>query len=93
MNKVENEIISAYSEEQGIQDGILLEIHDEKINLMTSNLKEKLFQQILDSILLKANREIKKRIDWFYSFEFHNKKIFLVLNNSGKFTLMLGEDY
>jgi len=99
------ELISVYTSEDGIEDGILiglkqLGIKESKINLMTSsvymqykNLGCDEAKSKIEDLIERAETEMSERDDWFYNFKYKDKKYFVAQNETGKYTLMLPEDY
>lgn len=115
----EQDITSQYTEQQAVEDGILLDVAEIKpewaakglFNYITANLLSKGYLDnnkikitcIID-LLNQANQIVKKKsknfkvFDHFFSgkIELPNgekQKIFIQQNATGKFTIMLPEDY
>lgn len=119
-NDLFGETIMTYTEEQAVEDGILVPVAEFKqgwekglFNYITSNLlckckymayNESFSIANLMDLLNQANQIVKKNSNGFKEFDhfFSGKielpsglqqKIFICQNSTGKFTIMLPEDY
>lgn len=100
-----DEIISRYTDAEALEDGELMDTskYSHSINRVTSGLLAKGYENNVPNLMdLMRQAEHKynhhEGDDWFFKVqvEFPNGDsgdIFMVLNETGKFTLMLPEDY
>lgn len=96
------EVISVYTDEQAVEDGVLIPVLFGEISRITNTVMSdfeingKVNAEHFFSFMKKASAELeeqqKKRDDWFYSVTIEGSKYFLVDNGSG-FTLMKPQDY
>lgn len=96
------EIISAYTDEEAVEDGTLIPVLFGEISRVTNTVisdfesndkvnAEKFFE-FMKTAKGQLESQRKEKDDWFYSATIEGRKYFLVDNGSG-FTLMKPEDY
>ena len=95
------EIIDAYTDEQAVEDGVLIPVKFGSINRITrtvlhefaqKNRSLEKFNEFVDELIKKFESQRNERDDWFYSIEIEGSNYFVVENGSG-FTLMKPGDY
>lgn len=99
----EEDIVFTYTDEQAVEDGILMPVSFGAINLVTDGIihlfdkgKEfsiEEFNRFVSEAARKLSEQQEKKSDWFYSVVIENKKYFIAQNGSNGFTLMLPEEY
>ncbi|MDD5670237.1 MAG: hypothetical protein PHN49_01220 [Candidatus Omnitrophica bacterium] len=94
-------IIDAYTDEQAIEDGVIIPVKFASISRITRSVFDDFdkfrfdaprFYKFMNtaSSILEAKK--KQKDDWFYSANIEGKEFFFVENGAG-FTLMKPEDY
>ena len=95
------EIIYKYSDEDAIDDGVLIPVCFGGINRITRSVFDDFdkpcfdsaaFNQFMNKAALELQKQQKEKSDWFYSTILDDRKYFIVDNGSG-FTLMKPQDY
>ncbi len=95
------EIISAYTDEEAIEDGVLIPIDFSDITRITHSVIEDFKEENAVEKFLAFMNEVDKRFaenaernpdEWFQSIEVAGRKYFICFNGNG-FTLMKPEDY
>jgi len=96
------EIIDVYTDEQAVDDGVLIPVESGSINRITRTILEDFkgenaveeFLAVLSEAAKKLKENAKRNPDeWFHSIEIAGRKYFICLNCSSGFTLMKPEDY
>ena len=97
------EVIDVYTDEQAVEDGVLMPVFFGAINLVTDGIVSRFTRQSFfdiekfNSFMTEAARKLseqqKEKADWFYSVAIEEKKYFIAQNGSNGFTLMLPEEY
>lgn len=97
----DTEIIDVYSDEQAIEDGVLIPIDFRDINRVTRTVLEdfkgdnavEVFLAFMNEVLKKFRENAKRNpSEWFQGIEIAGRKYFICFNGNG-FTLMKPEDY
>lgn len=95
------DIIDAYTDEQAIEDGVLIPVQFGSISRVTRTVlyeftqKDKSlerFNEFVEAVMKEFESQRNEKEDWFYSIEIDGSKYFVVDNSNG-FTLMKPEDY
>ncbi len=95
------EIISVYTDEQAIEDGVLIPVGFGDITRITRTILDDFkgenaveeFLAFINEVLRKSGEEARKNPDdYFQSIELAGRKYFICHNGNG-FTLMKPEDY
>lgn len=96
------EVISAYIDEQAVEDGVLIPVLFGEISRITNTVMSDFeingkinadkFFRFMNTAKEQLKAQRKEKDDWFYSAIIEGRKYFLVDNGSG-FTLMKPEDY
>ena len=95
------EVISAYTDEQAVEDGVLIPVKFENITRITKTVFDDFDKGGFDApgfykFMAEASKELESqqriKYDWFYSVLIEGRRYFLVDNGNG-FTLMKPEDY
>ena len=95
------DIIDVYTDEQAVEDGVLIPVQFGSINRVTRTVlhefaqKDKSlerFNEFVEAAMKEFESQRNERDDWFYSIEIEGRKYFIADNGSG-FTLMKPEDY
>ena len=98
------DIIFSYTDNEAIEDGILVAVRYGEICFVTANalsdfekIPEDVGGLIIDKFLKDAAKTLeakrRKKDDWFYEITVWKKKYFVALNGKNLFTLMKPEDY
>ena len=97
------EVISVYTDEQGIDDGIIFPVSFGIINRVTGTVLDEFavngecelakFNVFMDKAIREFDLLRQKKDDWFYEINIDGKRYFIVENGSNYFTLMKPEDY
>jgi len=97
------EVVFRYTDEQAVEDGVLIPVSFGEINLVTDEIVHMFsekgifsideFNRFMSEAARKLNEQRKKKSDWFYSIEIDSKKYFIAENGSNGFTLMKPEEY
>ena len=97
------EVISVYTDEQGIDDGIIFPVNFGIINRVTGAVLDEFavngecylakFNVFMDKAIKEFDLLRQKKDDWFYEINIEGKRYFIVENGSSHFTLMKPEDY
>ena len=97
------DIIFTYTDEQAVEDGILMPVSFGAINLVTDGIvylfsKKGIFSidefnRFMSEAARKLEEQQKLKEDWFYSILIDSKKYFIAMNGSNGFTLMKPEEY
>jgi len=96
-----DDIVDAYTDEQAVEDGLLIPIQFGSINRVTRAVLHEFaqedkslesFNEFVEAVMKEFESQRDKRNDWFYSIEIDGRNYFVVENGSG-FTLMKPEDY
>lgn len=101
--------ISVYLSEDAERDGLLIRVLDCDINYMTVGVYNRCIEPFIDDrkiveydlilkLILSVKREVIKiqkvnGVDWFYDLVAREWRFFLAQNDTGKYTLMLPEEY
>ena len=95
------EVIYSYTDEQAINDGVIIPVKFGKIIRITravfddfdkGGFDASAFYSFMNEAVKELERRQKNKEDWFYSATIQKRKYFLV-ENGGGFTLMKPEDY
>ncbi len=96
------EVISVYTDEQAIDDGIIFPVSFGIINRVTGTVLDEFavngecdlakFNLFMDKVLKEFDLLRQKKHDWFYSIKVDDRNYFIAENGKG-FTLMKPEDY
>ena len=95
------EIIDVYTDEQAVDDGVLIPVEFGNISRITRSVFDDFDEDSLDApgfhkFMAEAAKELESqqhiKYDWFYSVLIEGRRYYLVDNGSG-FTLMKPEDY
>ena len=94
------EIISIYTDEQAVEDGVLISVCFGSITRITRTILEDYmgedrieeFILFINEIMAKFAAERKLKKDWFYAISLEGRKYYIVNNGTG-FTLMKPKDY
>ena len=100
----EEDIVFKYTDEEAVEDGILVAVRYGEICFVTTNalsdfekIPEEVRGSIIDKFLKDAAKTLeakrKKKDYWFYEMMVWKKKYFAALNGKNLFTLMKPEDY
>lgn len=97
------EVISVYTDEQAIDDGILMPVSFGEINLVTDGIVQMFsnkgifsideFNRFMNEAAKKLDEQRKRKSDWFYSIQIDKDNYFIAENGSNGFTLMKPEEY
>jgi len=103
------EPISVYLSEDAELNGILIRVFDQNINYLTVGVYNRCIEPFLDEektneadLISKLVSSVKreaikiqktKGLDWFYDVSARGWRLFLVQNDTGKYTLMFPEEY
>ncbi len=96
------EIIDVYTDEQAIEDGVIVPVFFGLINRITNNLlsdfikdeklDEERFGKFMNAVVQEFESQRKIKVDWFYKITIEGNSYFIAENGKG-FTLMKPEDY
>ena len=99
----EEDIIYTYTDEQAVEDGVLMPVSFGAINLVTDGIVSRFtrqsffdigkFNSFMSEAARKLSEQQKEKADWFYAVVIEKKKYFIAQNGSNGFTLMLPEEY
>jgi hypothetical protein len=99
----EEDLIYTYTDEQAVEDGVLMPVSFGEINLVTDGIVHLFsekgifsieeFNRFMNEAAGKLSEQRKKKSDWFYSIQIDSRNYFIAENGSNGFTLMKPEEY
>ncbi|MFH0796001.1 MAG: hypothetical protein V2A65_02975 [Candidatus Omnitrophota bacterium] len=102
------EVIFSYTDEQAVEDGVVIPVKFGKINRVTRTILDdfipagtestevvecKEFFALAEKITREFQRQHQEKDDWFYSVKIDGSEYFVVLNETYGFTMMKPQDY
>lgn len=99
----EDDIVFTYTDEEAIEDGVLLPVSFGIINRVTRSIFDDFivngecdlarFNLFMDKAIKEFDSMRQKKDDWFYKIVIDDRAYFICENGSSYFTLMKPEDY